>query len=71
VPKAAAPADVSSATVLQQHVGQALADVKLLENTERRAGVIARLVLAGLRVLEVGSMEARLEALEQRLGRDQ
>ena len=66
-PKARAAADVASIQALQRHVGQVLADVLLRDNTERRAGAIARLVEVARGLIEVGDMERRLEMIEQRL----
>jgi hypothetical protein len=66
---AAAPAAVATVGDLQQHVGQAVADVELLENSTRRGHTIARLVTTALQLIELGDLTERVAALEQRIGR--
>jgi hypothetical protein len=58
------PADVTTLTALQQHVGQLLADVMLRENTEKRALAAARLIEVARRLIESADLEARVAALE-------
>ncbi len=62
-----APGDVGTVAALQAHLGAALADVQRLENSTKRGNVIARLLLVGVKLLEVGDYEARLDAIEERL----
>lgn len=65
--KATTPASVTAVADLQQHIGQALADVLLLPNRERRALAVARLVEVARKLIEVGELETRLELVEARL----
>ena len=67
IAKATTPAPVATINDLQHHVGAALADVQLLENTTKRGGVIARLVLVAARLIETGELAERLGALEDRM----
>lgn len=66
-PKASSAVAVASIADLQRHVGQALADVLLRDNTERRANAVARLVEVARRLIEVGEVEDRMNLIEQRL----
>ena len=67
VGKAARPVPVASIPDLQRYVGQAIADVLLRENTERRANSIARLVEVARRLIEHGDLNDRLDLIERRL----
>lgn len=64
---ATAPAAVATVADLQGHIGQALADVQRLENSTKRSATVARLVETARRLIEVGSLEERITALEQRM----
>ena len=52
---------------LQAHVGQALADTRMHENSLRRSMVIARLLLVAAKLIENAELAARLDLIEQRL----
>lgn len=67
VPNASAPTPVASIADLQQHIGQALADVLQHDNTLRRAMVVARLVMAAAKIIEDAAIIHRLDEIEARL----
>jgi hypothetical protein len=58
-----------SVSALQDQLERALFDSLQLRNSVHRSRTIGYLVGIGLRALEVGELEERLAALEQRLGR--
>lgn len=64
---AKAPVPARSITDLQGHLEQAIADAMMHPNSLQRSMVIARLVLASARMIEVGDVERRLELIERQL----
>jgi hypothetical protein len=58
---------VTTIAELQQYAGQALADVFLCANTERRANAIARLLSVAQQLINAGEIESRLTALERQI----
>lgn len=66
-PKATTPVPVGTITDLQKHIGMTLADVLLLNNTEKRALAVARLVESARRLIEVNELQRWLMQIEQRL----
>jgi hypothetical protein len=67
IPNASLPAPVATIAELQAHLGRAIADALMHNNTLNRSGVVARLVLAAVKLLEVGELERRLADVERRL----
>jgi hypothetical protein len=61
------PARLRSVEDVLRLLEETLADTRLLENGANRSKVFVSIALAALRALEVGQLEERLEALEQRL----
>lgn len=61
----AEPPALRSADDVLREAEEALADVKLLENTARRATAIVSVLTLALRGLEAGELEQRLEAVER------
>lgn len=67
VPNATAPVPVATITELQVHLGQALADALVHENSLKRSMVVTRLVMAAAKLIEDGEIEERFEMIEERL----
>lgn len=67
VPNASAPALVGGIVDLQVHLGQALADAEMHENSLKRSMVVARLILAAAKLIEDGDITRRIDMIEQRL----
>lgn len=68
-PPPSAIQSMRSVSALQDQLERALFDSLQLRNSVHRSRTIGYLVGIGLRALEVGELEERLAALEQRLGR--
>ncbi|MCZ6888598.1 MAG: hypothetical protein O7H39_08890 [Gammaproteobacteria bacterium] len=49
---------------MQRHVGLALANAERLEISPRALNVIARLIAVATKLIEVGDLRERIEALE-------
>ncbi|HEU4993228.1 MAG TPA: hypothetical protein VFT29_00330, partial [Gemmatimonadaceae bacterium] len=64
VPNARTPLSVATIAELQQHIGQALADARMHGNSLQRSMVVARLVLAAVKLIEVGEVEQRFVQIE-------